>query len=31
MEKIVRCIELGAEDYLPKSSTRRCCAPASAR
>ncbi|MBK9605205.1 MAG: response regulator [Betaproteobacteria bacterium] len=30
VESVVRCIELGAEDYLPNLSMRRCCARVSA-
>ena len=29
IDSVVRCIEMGAEDYLPSPSTRPCCAPAS--
>ena len=31
LDSIVRCIEAGADDYLPSRSTRSCCAPASTR
>ena len=29
MDSVVRCIELGAEDYLRSRSTPCCCAPGS--
>jgi sigma-B regulation protein RsbU (phosphoserine phosphatase) len=31
IEPVVRCIELGAEDFIFKPFNRRCCAPASWR
>ena len=31
IDSVVRCIELGAEDYLPKPFNPTCCAPGSAR
>ena len=31
IESVVRCIELGADDYMPKPANRRCCVPASTR
>jgi len=29
MDSVVRCIEMGATDYLPKPFTRPCCGPES--